>query len=40
MPLSIASAALATPSSMEAVLPTYLTPGMGVARLDAWRARH
>lgn len=29
-----------TPSSMEAVLPTYLTPGMGVARLDAWRARH
>lgn len=29
-----------TPSSLEAVLPTYLAPGMGVARLDAWRARH
>jgi len=27
------------PSSMEAVLPTYLSPGSGVARLDAWRAR-
>lgn len=27
------------PASLEAVLPTYLAPGMGVARLDAWRAR-
>lgn len=27
-------------ASLEAVLPTYLDPGMGVARLDAWRARH
>ena len=29
-----------TPASLEAVLPTYLAPGSGVARLDAWRARH
>jgi uncharacterized protein YbjT (DUF2867 family) len=29
-----------TPASLEAVLPTYLAPGAGVARLDAWRARH
>lgn len=29
-----------TPSSLEAVLPTYLSPGSGVARLDAWRGRH
>lgn len=29
-----------TPATLEAVLPTYLAPGMGVARLDAWRARH
>lgn len=29
-----------TPASLEAVLPTYLAPGTGVARLDAWRARH
>lgn len=28
-----------TPASLEAVLPTYLAPGSGVARLDAWRAR-
>ncbi len=28
-----------TPASLEAVLPTYLAPGRGVARLDAWRAR-
>jgi NADH dehydrogenase len=27
-------------SSLEAVLPTYLSPQAGVARLDAWRARH
>lgn len=27
------------PSSLEAVLPTYLAAGTGVARLDAWRAR-
>lgn len=26
-------------SSLEAVLPTYLSAGTGVARLDAWRAR-
>lgn len=29
-----------TPASLESVLPTYLAPGAGVARLDAWRARH
>jgi uncharacterized protein YbjT (DUF2867 family) len=28
------------PSALEAVLPGYLAPGVGVARLDAWRARH
>ncbi|KQW51270.1 MULTISPECIES: complex I NDUFA9 subunit family protein [unclassified Roseateles] len=28
-----------TPASLEAVLPTYLAPGAGVARLNAWRAR-
>ncbi|MBI3346759.1 MAG: complex I NDUFA9 subunit family protein [Burkholderiales bacterium] len=28
------------PASLEAVLPGYLSPGMGVARLDAWRAKH
>lgn len=28
------------PSSLEAVLPTYLSSTGGVARLDAWRARH
>lgn len=28
------------PASLEAVLPGYLAPGVGVARLDAWRARH
>lgn len=28
-----------TAASLEAVLPTYLAPGSGVARLDAWRAR-
>lgn len=27
------------PASLEAVLPGYLDPGAGVARLDAWRAR-
>lgn len=27
------------PSALEAVLPTYLSPGAGVARLDTWRAR-
>lgn len=27
------------PASLEAVLPTYLSPGAGIARLDAWRAR-
>lgn len=27
-------------SSLEAVLPTYLAPEAGPARLDAWRARH
>lgn len=27
------------PSALEAVLPTYLSPGAGVARLDSWRAR-
>jgi NADH dehydrogenase len=29
-----------TPAALEAVLPGYLSGGMGVARLDAWRARH
>lgn len=29
-----------TASSLAAVLPGYLAPGAGVARLDAWRARH
>jgi uncharacterized protein YbjT (DUF2867 family) len=29
-----------TPSALEAVLPTWLAAGAGVARLDAWRARH
>jgi NADH dehydrogenase len=29
-----------TPSSLQAVLPGYLGPGAGIARLDAWRARH
>lgn len=29
-----------TPTSLEAVLPTYLGTHLGVARLDAWRARH
>ncbi|WP_457419184.1 complex I NDUFA9 subunit family protein [Roseateles sp. P5_E7] len=29
-----------TPASLEAVLPGYLSPGHGIARLDAWRARH
>lgn len=29
-----------TPASLEAVLPTYLSRDGGVARLDAWRARH
>ncbi|PTT82498.1 NAD-dependent dehydratase [Pelomonas sp. HMWF004] len=28
------------PAALEAVLPTYLAPGVGVARLDAWRSRH
>ena len=28
------------PSSLEAVLPTYLSSSAGVARLDAWRGRH
>ena len=28
------------PTSLEAVLPGYLSPGMGLARRDAWRARH
>lgn len=28
------------PAALEAVLPTYLTHDAGVARLDAWRARH
>ncbi len=28
------------PTALEAVLPGYLAPGQGVARLDAWRARH
>jgi NADH dehydrogenase len=28
------------PAALEAVLPTYLAPGGGVSRLDAWRARH
>ncbi|HEY9107278.1 MAG TPA: complex I NDUFA9 subunit family protein [Roseateles sp.] len=28
------------PAALEAVLPTYLTHDSGVARLDAWRARH
>lgn len=28
------------PAALEAVLPTYLAPGAGLARLDAWRARH
>ncbi|MCH8855499.1 MAG: complex I NDUFA9 subunit family protein [Proteobacteria bacterium] len=28
-----------TPASLEAVLPTYLAPDAGVARLNAWRAR-
>ncbi|MEO6277749.1 complex I NDUFA9 subunit family protein [Roseateles sp.] len=27
-------------ASLEAVLPGYLSPGNGIARLDAWRARH
>lgn len=29
-----------TPASLQAVLPTYLSDGAGVARLNAWRARH
>ncbi|RZJ07486.1 MAG: complex I NDUFA9 subunit family protein [Rubrivivax sp.] len=29
-----------TPSSLEAVLPGYLSSAAGVARLDEWRARH
>ncbi|RZL35394.1 MAG: complex I NDUFA9 subunit family protein [Rubrivivax sp.] len=29
-----------TPASLESVLPAYLSPGHGVARLEAWRARH
>lgn len=29
-----------TASSLDAVLPTYLAPGAGIARLDGWRARH
>ncbi|TXI16549.1 MAG: complex I NDUFA9 subunit family protein [Roseateles sp.] len=29
-----------TPAALEAVLPLYLAPGSGPARLDAWRARH
>ncbi|MFG6416064.1 complex I NDUFA9 subunit family protein [Roseateles sp. DC23W] len=28
------------PAALEAVLPGYLAPGAGIARLDAWRARH
>jgi uncharacterized protein YbjT (DUF2867 family) len=28
------------PAALEAVLPGYLAPGAGVARLDSWRARH
>lgn len=28
------------PAALGAVLPGYLAPGMGIARLDAWRARH
>jgi NADH dehydrogenase len=28
------------PSALEAVLPGYLSPDIGIARLDAWRARH
>ncbi|MDR7298470.1 NADH dehydrogenase [Pelomonas aquatica] len=28
------------PTALEAVLPGYLAPGAGVARLDAWRAKH
>jgi len=28
------------PASLETVLQGYLAPGQGVARLDAWRARH
>jgi NADH dehydrogenase len=28
------------PAALEAVAPSYLSPGKGVARLDAWRARH
>lgn len=28
------------PAALEAVLPTYLAPHSGLARLDAWRARH
>lgn len=28
------------PASLEAVLPGYLSPDVGIARLDAWRARH
>jgi uncharacterized protein YbjT (DUF2867 family) len=28
------------PAALEAVLPGYLAPGTGVARLDAWRAKH
>jgi len=28
------------PASLEAVLPSYLAPGCGIARLNAWRARH
>jgi len=27
-------------ASLEAVLPTYLAPGAGLARLDVWRAKH
>lgn len=29
-----------TPAALEAVLPGYLSPDAGPARLDAWRARH
>jgi NADH dehydrogenase len=28
-----------TPASLDSVAPTYLSPGRGPARLDAWRAR-
>ena len=29
-----------TPATLDSVVPDYLAPGRGVARLDRWRAHH